>query len=353
MKHYIIIFLALTGMMFTSCKHDKLDFEQETKNYRPAADFIRNNYDLSLFYAAIERAGMSAELNGPGPFTILAPNNKAFNEIGILSAADLAKMPVDKVKELVQLHVLPQTLRESNLAPNSVDVRFKTIGTRELLVTMSTNPYGAAGNRNAIYFHGCLTEVKDVVVTNGVLQVLQQVIKDQPGTVQDLLSQHEEFSLFVGALKRFGFWEQLKSGGPWTILAPTNAALKANGLDEQAIAALSPDKYIMARLFGSYIIHKQHYFFSDIRAFKTMTGTSDPLRLNIKDDTYLLEIASLDVTENGVLKIRYACSIREDRNHQPLNAVPVERKGIVDYNTDNGVVHQLDGLLLKPEQAIK
>ncbi len=339
--------------MFTSCKHDKLDFEQEMKNYRPAADFIRNNYDLSLFSAAIERAGMTAELNGPGPFTILAPGNKAFNEMGILSSADLDKMPVDKVKELVQLHVLPQTVRESNLAPNSVDVRFKTIGTRELLVTMSTNPFGVAANRNTIYFHGCLTDVKDVVVTNGVLQVLQQVIKDQPGSVQDLLSQHEEFSLFVGALKRFGFWEQLKSGGPWTVLAPTNAALKANGLDEQTIAALDPDKYIMARLFGSYIIHKQHYFFSDIRAFKAMTGSSDPLRLNIKDDTYLLEIASMDGMENGVQKIRYTCSIREDRNHQPLTAVPVERKGIVDYNTDNGVVHQLDGLLLKPEQARK
>ncbi|NML36933.1 fasciclin domain-containing protein [Chitinophaga sp. G-6-1-13] len=353
MKHYIIIFIAAFGMMFTSCKHDELDFEQEMKNYRPAADFIRNNYDLSLFSAAIERAGMTAELNGPGPFTILAPNNKAFNEMGILSAADLAKMPVEKVKELIQLHVLPQTVRESNLASNTLDVRFKTIGTRELLVTMATNPYSTPENRNSIYFHGCLVDVKDVVVTNGVLQVLQQVIKDQPGTVQDLLSQHEEFSLFVGALKRFGFWDQLKSGGPWTILAPSNAVLKANGLDEQAIAALNPDKYIIARLFGSYIVQKQHYFFSDVRAFKSMTGGSDPLRLNIKDDTYLLEIGSWDVIENGVLKIRYACSIREDRNHQPLNAVSVERKGIVDYNTDNGVVHQLDGLLLKPEQARK
>lgn len=352
MKHYIIIFIAVFGMMFTSCKHDKLDFEQEMKNYRPAADFIRNNYDLSLFSAAIERSGMTAELNGPGPFTILAPNNKAFNEMGILSPADLAKMPVEKVKELMQLHVLPGTLRETNLASNSVDVRFKTIGTRELLVTMATNLYGSTQNRNNIYFHGCLVDVKDVPVTNGVLQVLQQVIKDQPGTVQDLLSQHEEFSLFTGALKRFGLWDQLKDGGPWTILAPSNAALKANGLDEQAIAALSPDKYIMARLFGSYIIHKQHYFFSDVRAFKSMNDAG-PVVNKVKDDTYLLEISSGDVTENGVLKIRYTCSIREDRNHQPLNAVQVERKGIVDYNTDNGVVHQLDGLLLKPEQARK
>lgn len=352
MKHFSFTLIAALLVLFTSCKHEKLELYQENRNYRPAVDFIKNNYDLSLFYAAIQRAGMETTLNGPGPFTILAPNNQAFNELGILRPDDLAKIPAEQVKRLVQLHVLPRRLREADIAENSVDVRYQTMAGKELQVTMATNKFASPAFRNDLYFHGCLTELKDVTVTNGVLHVLNQVIKHTPGTVQDFLSQHEEFSLFVSALKRFGYWEQLSNEGPWTILAPSNNALREQKLDEQAIAAMNPDKFIIPRLFGCYIMPKQHYFLSDIRAFKVMNG-SNALFSNIMDDSYIREIASEDASENGVIKIGYYCAVRQSRIHYPMYTVKVKRKAVADYSMDNGVVHQLDGMLVKPEDAGK
>ncbi|NLR64199.1 fasciclin domain-containing protein [Chitinophaga varians] len=350
MRHSITTLIAALLMVFTACKHDKLEFDQELKNYRPAADFLKNNYDLSIFYAAVERAGMTAELNGPGPFTILAPTNRAFNEMGIMSVNDWAKMPVEKVKLMVQMHVLPRRLQETDLADNSVDVRFKTLAGKEILVTMATKNF--PNDRNDLYFHGCFTELKNVVLTNGTLHVLQQVIKYTPGTVQEILSQHEEYSVFVGALKRFGLWDQLKEAGPWTILAPTNDALKAQGLDEQYIATLDPEKIFIGRLFGCYILYNQHYFFSDFRAFYMM-NSANYILLKLYDDPYQREIYVSDGLENGVRKTSYVVSLRLDRNTLPVGVVTVQRRGVMDYSADNGVVHQLDGLLAKPADAVR
>ncbi|MBC9930904.1 fasciclin domain-containing protein [Chitinophaga qingshengii] len=350
MKHAIATLIAALLMVFTACKHDKLEFDQELKNYRAAADFLKNNYDLSIFCAAVERAGMTAELNGPGPFTILAPTNRAFNEMGIMSVNDVAKMPVEKVKLMVQMHILPRRLQETDLADNSVDVRFKTLAGKEILVTMATR--NGVADRNDLYFQGCYTELKNVTLTNGTLHVLQQVIKYTPGTVQDILSQHEEYSLFVGALKRFGLWDQLKEPGPWTILAPTNDALKAKKLDEQDIAIINPEKYYIARLFGCYILYNQHYFFSDFRAFYMM-NSSNYVLLKLYNDPYQREIYIGEGMENGVRKVSYVVSLRLDRNTVPVSAVTVQRRGVMDFSADNGVVHQLDSLLAKPEDAVR
>ena len=46
----------------------------------PAATAASNNPELSTLVAAVSAAGLVDTLNGPGPFTIFAPVNAAFDD---------------------------------------------------------------------------------------------------------------------------------------------------------------------------------------------------------------------------------------------------------------------------------
>jgi uncharacterized surface protein with fasciclin (FAS1) repeats len=60
-----------------------------------AGTAVANNPDLSTFVGAVEGAGLTAALDGEGPFTVFVPNNAAFEKIpqnvidSILADADL------------------------------------------------------------------------------------------------------------------------------------------------------------------------------------------------------------------------------------------------------------------------
>src|ERR1041384_627175 len=126
--HYYLYQLLLSYLLLTvSCKHEQLEVYQEQLSYRGGADFIKNNYDLSLFAAAIEKAGMTEELNTKGPITILAPNDKAFRQLGIQSAADFDKMNVDSLREMIRYHVLDRRLLDVDVSRGVVDARYTTL----------------------------------------------------------------------------------------------------------------------------------------------------------------------------------------------------------------------------------
>lgn len=62
MRRILLLIPGLILLLFAACKHDDLEITKENENFRLAADFIKNNYDMTLFSAAIEKAGMTAEL---------------------------------------------------------------------------------------------------------------------------------------------------------------------------------------------------------------------------------------------------------------------------------------------------
>ncbi|MCW3467213.1 fasciclin domain-containing protein [Chitinophaga nivalis] len=345
---YIIPLITAIILTFSSCKHDDLELYQENKNYRAAADFIRNNYDLTLFYAALERAGMMAELSGSGPFTILAPSNQAFNDLGFLKAEDFQKVSPETLKLMLGIHIIPRKVSSAEVQDNSIDVRFTALSGVRLYVTLAGN----VGKENHLYFNGSEAIEKDVVLSNGVLHVLDKVIKYTPGTVQDILNQHPEYSTFVSVLKRYGLWEQLASEGPWTVFAVPNKVFEENGLDEAGLARIKPDQYIIPRLFGIYLMAKQHYFLSDIASFKYLTGESG-VSAPIPDDFYLMSILWESMWVGDKLVSVFKIGSRESRIHYPKHEVISARKALQDFKADNGIVHDLQGMIVTPEEAKK
>jgi uncharacterized surface protein with fasciclin (FAS1) repeats len=64
----------------------------------------------------------------------------------------------------------------------------------------------------------------DVACSNGVIHVIDTVILPVDGTIVDVAAKNGSFNTLVAAVKAAGLVETLSGKGPFTVLAPTDAA---------------------------------------------------------------------------------------------------------------------------------
>jgi uncharacterized surface protein with fasciclin (FAS1) repeats len=62
--------------------------------------------DFSTLVTAVKAAGLVDTLNGPGPFTVLAPTDEAFNKLPKGTVDGLLK-DIPKLKDVLLYHVVP------------------------------------------------------------------------------------------------------------------------------------------------------------------------------------------------------------------------------------------------------
>ncbi|WP_109699393.1 fasciclin domain-containing protein [Chitinophaga deserti] len=347
--------LLLIAALFSACSHDELEQVNTVQNYRPAADFIKNNYDLTLTYAALQRAGLTETLNGKGPFTVLAPGNTAWNRMGIMKPEDFGHMNADSLRNMLNFHILGRRLVVSDIPVNGVDIRYASLYEgRELYTTLASHYINSPDfPQNQLFFNGAFCSKKEVVLSNGTLYLLDKVIKYKPGTVQDWLLSKDEYSIFVAGLKKFGLWEQFSGPGPFTVFAPDNHAMAAAGMDMNTLNTMTADNYIGARLFGVYVFAKRHYFITDFCAFNIIYGTGG-FTQNIDGDTFIRSVMGDKNLYLGT-DATYTLSVTDPANPWagPIRSATGNVESRSDYQADNGLVHHLPGYLITPEEARK
>ncbi|RBL89440.1 fasciclin domain-containing protein [Chitinophaga flava] len=340
------LLIALLPVMFTGCKHDELTVPDTGESYRHAGDFVKNNYDLQLFNAALEYTGLAADMNGEGPFTLLAPNNAAFNELGITRASDFQRLNKDSLKQAMQYHILNRRLPVNEIPSNGVDVRYLNLAGKEVYLTFATSP-------NNLFVNGSFAVKKNVVLANGILYVMDKVMKYIPGTVQQFLAAQPEYSVYVVALKQSGLWEQLSGAGPFTVFAPDNAALERQGITMETLPAYNSDKYVTARLFGMYILPGRSLFLTDFQALYAIYGTAS-LQAKIANDNFIYRLTA---TKNTYMLAPTEYSFAYINPENPalgsLGTVYGNTSRKNDNLTNNGIVHYLPDLVIKPKEALK
>ncbi|WP_021191567.1 fasciclin domain-containing protein [Sphingobacterium sp. IITKGP-BTPF85] len=139
-RQYVLFMLSF---FLFSCEHPDLTVVVPNENLRPASDFIKNNYEMTLFSAALEKVGLASTLNEKGPYTVLVPTDAAFNELGIFRPSDFDKMNLDSLKKVIQYHILPRRMLLRDIPSNGVDVRYATLAGSELYASLgSVGPNG-------------------------------------------------------------------------------------------------------------------------------------------------------------------------------------------------------------------
>lgn len=120
--------------------------------------------DLSILVEAVSAAGLVETLEDPGPYTVFAPTNAAFEALG--STLDTLLEPANKAElaEILTYHVVPGELTSSELSDGQM---LETVQGGSLEVKI------ANGN---VTVNGAKVANPDVEASNGVVHVIDEVL---------------------------------------------------------------------------------------------------------------------------------------------------------------------------------
>jgi uncharacterized surface protein with fasciclin (FAS1) repeats len=324
----------------------------------PAATAASNNPELSTLVAAVDAAGLVDTLNGPGPFTIFAPNNAAFEQIPT-NVLDSILADAELLTSILTCHVVSgAALTSAQLAQGGTAV---TVNGAELQFALDGQTLTINGGESVVV-------CADIPVANGVVHIIDAVLQppsedlgingssvpssgpdvtavatpgegpqgplcatlpvdgegslagmaDDPAAVA--ASNNPELSTLTAAIVAAGLADTLNGEGPFTILAPANSAFAE--IPEDDLAAVMGDPAQLASILGYHVIEGEALTAADLAAAGTATSVQG------SELTFSVEPDGTVSVNNGEATI-----------------------GCSNIVVGNGIVHILgDGILVPPTE---
>lgn len=134
----------------------------------PSKNIVENasaSADHTTLVDAVKAAGLVETLSGPGPFTVFAPTNAAFDAVGKDKIADLMKPEnKEKLAKILTYHVVPMKAMSTDLKDGQM---IKTVEGGELKVTMKDGK---------VMINDATVTTADAVSSNGVTYVIDKVM---------------------------------------------------------------------------------------------------------------------------------------------------------------------------------
>jgi uncharacterized surface protein with fasciclin (FAS1) repeats len=109
--------LILVGCGGAETQPDEIPVYVTDTRSRDLLSLLEESAELSLFRHALDEAGMSEVLAEPGPFTVFAPKDAAFQRLVDADTSEV--MSRDSLRALISLHIVRGRL-EPRAAPDSL-----------------------------------------------------------------------------------------------------------------------------------------------------------------------------------------------------------------------------------------
>ncbi len=264
-------------------------------------DVIVESPDHNILQTAVEAAGLAGTLSGDGPFTVFAPTDAAFNALPMGTIDALLADPMGELTDILLYHVVPGEALSTDLSDGQM---IATVNGKDITVTIDN------GN---VFINNALVTAADITTDNGVVHVIDAVLLPPAFTVVDVIVESPDHNILQTAVEAAGLAGTLSGDGPFTVFAPTDAAF--NALPMGTIDALLADP--MGEL-------------TDILLYHVVPGEALSTDLVDGQSITTLNGASVTVSIGGGVFINDA------------------QVTVADIETDNGIVHVIDGVLLPP-----
>jgi uncharacterized surface protein with fasciclin (FAS1) repeats len=177
---------------------------------------------FSILVEAVQSAGLTETLSGPGPYTVFAPTNDAFaallTELGVTKDQLLANKTL--LTAVLKYHVVSGSVSSAQVplgkAITPVGGGFFKVDKvgADLVITDGRN-------RNSKIVQA------DVAASNGIIHAIDKVILPADKTIVQTAVANPNFSILVEAVTAAGLVDTLNGAGAFTVFAPTNAAFAA------------------------------------------------------------------------------------------------------------------------------
>lgn len=146
----------------------------------PSRNIVQNaihSKDHTTLVAAVKAAGLVETLEGPGPFTVFAPTNEAFDALPAGTVANLLK-PENKaaLTKILTYHVVPGRLDakalDARIAAGGGEAKLKTVEGDSLTIKGSGTHLTVTDDKGNV----ADVTIPDVYQSNGVIMVVDKVL---------------------------------------------------------------------------------------------------------------------------------------------------------------------------------
>jgi uncharacterized surface protein with fasciclin (FAS1) repeats len=258
-KWFMAITMLLLPLFFlASCKKAP---EQFNKALPTVFQYISANKQLSLYQAALKRAGMynADTFSNGGPFTVFAPVDSAFISVG-LTLDSINRYDPQALSLVLKYSIVYGEISSSSLVGFYSEDAFSLNPTYKPRI--AKNYYG-------IFLDGIpLVNGGSIDLGDGVVHELRRLAFPPTGNLFEMISKSPDLTFFTAALKRIGYDTKI-SAAPvvpsyvtgdgalyWTVFAPTNNAYKVFGYPD--IASINnADPSQLQMLINTYVIQGQ------------------------------------------------------------------------------------------------
>lgn len=294
MQKLIFSFLFLSLMIVTSV------------NAQTVVDIVVNSPDHNTLETAVIAAELADDLSGAGPFTVFAPTDAAFAAIDPATLDALLADPTGDLATILSHHVVFGVADSSNITDG---LAVGNLIAQNLAFSTSTG---------SLTVNGATITVTDLRASNGVVHVIDAVMLPMMvptrinGTIMDVVSTSPVHTTLNTLLETAGLDAALSGTGPFTLFAPTDAAIAA--LPQATVDALLADPT------GAL---------TDVLLFHAVNGVASTD--NITDGLVIGSLSGKNLSFTAT-----------------ANGVSVEQSNIsvFDIYTNNGVVHVIDAVLV-------
>jgi len=146
----------------------------------PTKDIVDNavnSKDHTTLVAAVKAAGLVDTLKGPGPFTVFAPTNAAFEKLPAGTVDGLLKPEnQDQLKKILTYHVVAGRITskklEAMIKKGGGQAELKTVAGGTLTATMDGNSIVVKDEKG----NTATVTQADVIQRNGVIHVIDTVL---------------------------------------------------------------------------------------------------------------------------------------------------------------------------------
>jgi transforming growth factor-beta-induced protein len=294
LSNAVVITLLTSAIMFAgvACSEDEdpvINYPVETVDIVATA-MASNPEQFNTLVEAVVAADLVTTLEGDGPFTVFAPTDAAFAKLGV----DLSTLSKNELRDILLYHVVSGSVLSTDLNNGFVE----TAGGFSIQINVDN---GARINTARVI-------QPDIMATNGVIHVIDEVLLPPSEDIVDkaISFNPDEFNTLVAAVVQADLVSTLKSAGPFTVFAPTDAAFAELGVD---LASLSKEDLTSILL---YHVVPASVFSTNLSEGSVQTANGASVNISLDE--------GVRVNESNVV--------------------------IADVMTTNGVIHVIDKVLL-------
>ncbi|MDJ0782935.1 MAG: fasciclin domain-containing protein [Desulfosarcinaceae bacterium] len=320
-KPLLLLLTVALSLFLIGCGDSDDDDDNNRAGGGPTEDIVETavaDGRFTTLVAALQAADLDDDLQGDGPFTVLAPTDDAFAALppGTVDAL-LEPAAKDELVEILSYHVIAgDDLTAADviaLAGNAIEAL--NGGLLNISVDNGSVIINVGGNRPATVI------ITDIVTSNGIIHVIDAVLDPNDGLrdIVDTAVTDGRFTTLVTALQAAGLDDDLRGTGPFTVFAPTDdafAALPAGTVD----TLLDPANQALLSDILLYHVVSGAFFATDVIALDGGEVTA----LNGDD-------IDIDIENGNVI-------LNDDGNREAMVI-------ITDIEATNGVIHVIDAVL--------